>query len=184
MTPYFFGYGSLVNRATHNYPDPYLARLRGWRRVWVRTMRRGVVFLTVRPDANTTIDGLIAAVPGADWQALDAREAGYTRHASGTAVLHNLTPPPQIAHYAIPPDKQKHGGDHVILLSYLDVVVQGYLAEYGEAGVADFFATTDGWDTPLQNDRDAPLYPRHQKLDADTKALVDHHLERKSARVI
>ena len=32
-----------------------------------------------------------------------------------------------------------------ILLSYLDVVVQGYLAEFGEAGVARFFASTDGW---------------------------------------
>ncbi len=30
--PYFFGYSSLVNLATHDFPDPRPATLRGWRR--------------------------------------------------------------------------------------------------------------------------------------------------------
>ena len=37
------------------------------------------------------------------------------------------------------------GDDHPLVLSYVDVVVQGFLAEYGIAGVGHFFATTTGW---------------------------------------
>ena len=183
MTPYFFGYGSLVNRNTHAYPDARPARLDGWRRKWVRTQGRDIVYLSVVRDPGTRIDGLIAAVPGADWAALDAREYGYARHASGGAVVHDLVPAPDVAHYAIPPENCITGGDHVILLSYLDVVVQGFLREYGTEGAARFFDTTDGWDTPILNDRAAPLYPRHQTLtEAETK-VVDQHLTRLSARV-
>lgn len=183
MTPYFFGYGSLVNRQTHNYPDAHPARLRGWRRAWVRTAVRDLVFLSVIEDPDTTIDGLIAAVPGADWTALDTREAGYARLSSGGAVIHPISPAPDIAHYAVPPADTGVPGDHAILLSYLDVVVQGFLHEFGEAGVAAFFDTTDGWDTPVLNDRAAPRYPRHKVLSAAETALVDDHLGRLSARV-
>ena len=183
MTPCFFGYGSLVNRATHAYPDARTAQLQGWRRTWVRTALRDVVFLSVVPDPDCCIDGLIASVPGGDWTALDLREAGYVRHPSGAALRHTLSTPPDVAHYAIPPELQCPGGDHVILLSYLDVVVQGFLREYGEAGVARFFQTTSGWDTPIRNDRAAPVYPRHQPLSSTETALVDHHLARLSALV-
>ena len=183
MTPYFFGYGSLVNRQTHTYPDPHPARLAGWRRAWVKTSNRDLVFLSVVEDPETTIDGLIAAVPGADWQALDAREKGYARVSSGGAVTHPIVPSPDIAHYAVPPEHFVTG-DHAILLSYLDVVVQGFLREFGESGVARFFETTDGWDTPVIDDRAAPRYVRHQALSEAERALVDDHLAGVSACVV
>ena len=183
MTPYFFGYGSLVNRQTHTYPDAQPAKLHGWRRAWVRTPERDIVYLTVVQDPSTTIDGLIAAVPDADWDALDEREYGYARHDSEQAVAHNLNPAPNIAHYAIPIAETGVAGDHVILLSYLDVVIQGFLREFGIDGVAQFFATTDGWDTPVLDDRDAPLYPRHQALTSTEISLVDNHLSQLSARI-
>ena len=178
MTPYFFGYGSLVNRNTHAYPDTRAAQLRGWRRAWVRTVRREVVFLSVHPDPDTTIDGLVAAVPGADWKALDAREYGYARHASGGAVTHDIIPAPDVSHYAIPAENTGVPGDHVILLSYLDVVVQGFARVYGIEGVTRFFDTTDGWDTPVLDDRAEPLYSRHQPLTAEETELVDRNLAR------
>ncbi len=183
MTPYFFGYGSLVNLKTHDYPDARPAKLQGWRRAWVRTAARDVVFLTVIPDAASAIDGLIAAVPNGDWLALDRREACYARQPSGGAVLHDLSPAPEIAHYAIPTASTGAEGDHVILLSYLDVVVQGLLDQFGKAGVAQFFDSTDGWQTPILNDRANPVYPRHQILSPDETALVDQHLTRLSARL-
>ncbi|WP_276150944.1 MULTISPECIES: gamma-glutamylcyclotransferase family protein [unclassified Sulfitobacter] len=183
MTPYFFGYGSLVNRDTHSYPDAHPAELVGWRRAWVRSAAFDRVFLSVTPDTETTISGLIAAVPGADWAALDSRETGYARLSSGDAVNHPLTPVPDIAHYAVPASQQGHTTRDTIILSYLDVVVQGFLREFGEAGVQAFFDTTDGWDTPILNDRTAPQYPRHKVLSATETALVDHHLARLSARV-
>ncbi len=183
MIPYFFGYGSLVNRNTHAYPDAQPARLQGWRRNWVRTGGRDTVFLSVKPDPDSTIEGLIAAVPGADWVALDTREGGYQRIASGGAVVHGLVPAPDISHYRVPDESALAQGHHVILLSYLDVVVQGFLREFGETGVDDFFATTDGWDTPVLNDRAEPRYPRAQALSSAETALVDDHLTRLSARV-
>ena len=63
-----------------------------------------------------------------------------------------------------------------MLLSYVDVVVQGYLREFGEDGVAQFFATTDGWDAPILDDRADPVYPRHQALTAKERAFTDRHL--------
>ncbi|QUJ76628.1 gamma-glutamylcyclotransferase [Sulfitobacter albidus] len=176
MHPCFFGYGSLVNRDTHVYENAHRARLKGWRRAWVKTEGRDLAYLSVLPDAHTTIEGLIAEVPGGDWAALDAREHGYARLLSGSAVETDLDPRPDVSHYSVPPQTHVTTGPHGILLSYLDVVVQGYLREFGAAGVSRFFDTTDGWHTPVRNDRAAPHYPRAQRLSTQETALVDQHL--------
>jgi len=173
---YFFGYGSLVNRGTHVYAAAHPARLSGWRRVWRHTGRRRAAYLTVVRDETCEIDGLIAEVPGADWAALDQREAAYDRMRATHQVRHTLPDRPEIAVYAIPETAQ--GAVAPVLLSYLDVVVQGYLREFGERGVRDFFDTTGGWDIPLIDDRAAPRYPRHRALRDDERALTDAHLAR------
>ena len=118
---------------------------------------------------RSEIDGLSADVPEADWPALDAREFAYDRVAldglSNTVI------------YEIPEGKHSAASQtHPILLSYLDVVVQGYLNEFGEAGAALFFATTHGWEAPILNDRSAPRYPRHQTLNTFDAAFVDDAL--------
>lgn len=46
-----------------------------------------------------------------------------------------------------------------VLLSYLDVVVQGYFREFGRKGVVHFFEMTEGWHAPVLNDRANPIYP-------------------------
>ncbi|MEQ9694327.1 gamma-glutamylcyclotransferase family protein [Shimia sp. SDUM112013] len=176
-TPYFFGYGSLVNRNTHDYTDIHPARLRGWRRVWRHTDLRPVAYLTVVPDNSAAIDGLIAHVPGDDWAALDGREHAYDRERVCHAVTHPKPDPVNISVYTVP--HGKHGAptvEHPVLLSYIDVVAQGYLREFGEAGVAHFFNTTAGWTAPVLDDRAAPVYPRHQSLSADETQMVDDHL--------
>ena len=106
---------------------------------------------------------------------LDQREAAYRRHDVSTSVRHNgLTA--ETAVYQVKPEHIAGTEDHPILLSYLDVVVQGYLKVHGPAGVAHFFATTDGWEASVLDDRADPIYPRHQPLDANERKLVDHHL--------
>ncbi|MHA6263475.1 gamma-glutamylcyclotransferase family protein [Arenibacterium sp. CAU 1754] len=183
--PYFFGYGSLVNRATHDFARPQPARLTGWRRAWRHTDLRPVAFLTAVPDDACEIEGLIAQVPGADWEALDQREWAYDRVAASHAVTHPLSDPLDIAVYSVPADR--HGtptNAHPILLSYLDVVVQGYLREFGRDGVERFFATTSGWDAPILNDRAEPRYPRYQSLSAQETRCVDDHLMELSVRII
>jgi len=182
---FFFGYGSLVNRATHGFAGAAPARLKGWRRVWRHTLLRPVAYLTVVPDDICEIDGLIAAVPAGDWAALDQRERAYTRLAAQHQITHDLAHAPEIALYTIP--EGKHGTPDETcpaLLSYIDVVVQGYLREYGEAGVRRFFATTDGWDAPVLDDRATPVYPRHSVLNGDERGLVDEMLRAADVRII
>ncbi len=183
--PYFFGYGSLVNRATHGYGEARRARLGGWRREWRYTSHRAGPFLTAVPCALSEIEGLVAMVPGADWRALDLRESGYARLPLG-AALHvegALNAATQI--YAVPAaDAVSPAEKQPILLSYIVVGRQGYLREYGAEGVARFFATSDGWDAPVLNDRAAPLYPRHQPLTPAERALVDTHLAVLGARIV
>lgn len=70
-------------------------------------------------------------------------------------------------HHAAPTDESP------LLLSYIDVVVQGYLREFGPEGVRHFFETTEGWHAPIINDRAAPIYPRHQILNDEERAFVD-----------
>jgi len=182
--PYFFGYGSLVNTKSHDYPDPRPARLRGWRRAWVATPRFGVVLLTGVEAPGHSIDGLIAKVPRADWAALDAREAGYARKPAAHATDHDLPHGPEIAVYAVERENHLPRGDHMILMSYLDVVVQGFHEVFGPEGVAGFFDTTDNWDTPILNDRAAPIYPRAQQLTKVQTGLVDAHLDALGATIM
>lgn len=172
--PFFFGYGSLVNRRTHAYGEAYHARVAGWRRVWRHTPLREVAFLSVERARGVELEGLIAAVPGGDWRALDHREDGYRRHRLAEGLAHAATRPVAAEIYAVPDNEADPSGAlHPILLSYLDVVVQGYVREFGEAGAERFFDTTRGWEAPVVDDRRAPRYPRAQTLTARERGLVD-----------
>ena len=183
--PFFFGYGSLVNRRTHAYGEAYAARIAGWRRVWRHTHLRDIAFLSVEPAPGTEIDGLIAAVPGGDWRALDDRERGYDRHPLVGGLAHAATRPVSAQIYAVPAHRAAEPGlRHPILLSYLDVVVQGYVTEFGEAGAERFFETTRGWEAPILDDRDRPRYPRAQRLTARDRGLVDAALRALGVRVM
>ncbi len=174
--PFFFGYGSLVNRATHDFPRAAPARVRGWARMWKRTKLRQVAFLTAVEAPGVEIDGLIAAVPNADWAALDLREHAYHR-LPVKEISHALGALPEIQIYRTKPENDTDAStEHPILLSYLDTVIQGYLREFGTAGAHAFFATTSGWDTSVLDDRDAPVYPRAQVLSASERAFVDERL--------
>ena len=182
--PYFFGYGSLVNRATHDYADAHPARIGGWRRAWRHVEGRKVAFLTAVPDPDSVIDGLVAHVPGGDWDALDMREHAYARVLADD-VEHGIMGAHEIHIYHAPADMHAPATEmRPVLLSYVDVVVQGYLREFGEEGVARFFETTDGWDAPMKDDRDAPVYPRHQRLTRGETALVDGWLEELRVKLV
>ncbi|MFP7671797.1 gamma-glutamylcyclotransferase family protein [Marivita sp. S0852] len=183
--PHFFGYGSLVNRNTHRFEPTHPSRITGWRRVWHRAPVRPAAFLSVVPDPDGTIDGVIAPVPDHDWAALDAREYAYDRILVTDHVHHDAHAVRDISIYAIPsgtaaaPDEA-----HPILLSYVDAVIQGYLHHYGETGAAQFMQTTEGWDTCVLNDRAAPIYPRAQRLSVEEERFVDDMLSTIRAKVL
>lgn len=182
---YFFGYGSLVNRATHAYPQVAPAVATGWRRAWVFTSARRHAYLTALRAPGHQIEGLIAAVPDGDWAALDAREAAYDRIPDTDNIRHTEANVEGISIYAVPTKVASDiAAEHPILLSYLDVVLQGYLREFGTEGAENFIATTDGWHAPVLDDRSAPIYKRHQRLDPADTAFVDAALERLGTRRI
>ncbi|MCC5989704.1 MAG: gamma-glutamylcyclotransferase [Pararhodobacter sp.] len=187
--PYFFGYGSLVNRATHVYGPAYRARVRGWRRAWRHSASRGVPFLTAIACPDSEIEGLVAPVPGGDWQALDQRETGYARQCAGAG----LRPEPAgeaaglagVQIYAVPKQDWAPPSDGApIVLSYVDVVFRGYLREFGRDGVERFIATTEGWEIPILDDRAQPLYPRHQPIEESERAWFDSLLADIGATVL
>jgi hypothetical protein len=182
--PAFFGYGSLVNLATHDYEDPFPARLAGWRRVWKHSSRRPVAFLSVEPAEGWDIEGVLAHVPRGDWAALDQREQAYRRRDVTDHVTHDRPRRPTAVYEAAHGHIAPPSTEHPILLSYLDVVVQGYLNLLGRDGVAHFFATTVGFTAPIVDDRHAPRYPRHQALSREERRLVDTALADIGARVI
>lgn len=172
---FFFGYGSLVNRHTHDYPDALPVTIRGWRREWRMARSLGRTFLSVVPDAGAQIDGLVARVPGNDWAALDLRETGYQRHALGAGAFARGPSRPAMIYAIAAQDADKASHTAPIKLSYLDVVVEGFDREFGAEGVARFFDTTRGWG-PVLDDRAAPLYPRARPVAAHLQRLVDDRL--------
>lgn len=181
--PRVFGYGSLVNGATHAWPDLAPARLTGWRRTWCRAAGRRVSLLTVRRAPGAAMDGAAARVPDADWRALDAREASYAREdcaaglvpaGRGAAWLYAVPG----AYVAAVPDGPP------ILLSYLDTVIAGFASLHGPDGPARFFDETGGWEAPVADDRRAPLYPRHRAVGAALEGLVDALLRKRRAQIV
>jgi hypothetical protein len=97
-----FGYGSLLLRSSmertlgHPYPDtPVVATVRGWRRTWdsiypntrfyfepstgERSYPAYIVYLNVRRDPRTLLNGLIYVVGPDDLAQFDEREAVYDR---------------------------------------------------------------------------------------------------------
>jgi hypothetical protein len=182
--PHFFGYGSLVNRDTHDFTPVHRSHITGWRRVWHRAPVRPAAFLSVVPDPEAMIDGVIAPVPNDNWNALDAREYAYDRIKVTEAVVHTAQDVRDISIYAIPPDKSAPPDeDHPILLSYVDAVIQGYLREFGEDSAMRFMHATEGWSTSVRNDRDAPIYPRAQVLSPMERSFVDDMLVSVRAKV-
>lgn len=179
----FFGYGSLVNRATHSFAVAYPAQAQGWRRAWRFTADRQVSFLTVIRDPQCTVDGLVAEVPEQDWPLLDQREHAYDRLTATDCVRHGGPADQSVALYAIAPDRLNlPDASHPVLLSYIDVVVQGFLREFGAAGAERFFDTTTGWEAPILDDRAAPRYPRAVSLSDAERTVVDSALHRLMCR--
>jgi len=157
---FFVGYGSLVNRRTHDHETVYPTRLRGWRRMWRKTNLREAAFLTVVPDLDCEIDALVAAVDSQDWQVLDQREAAYGKHAARHQIEAPLPDDADVVVYAIEEGRHHPPDSHSpVLLSYIDVVVQGYLHVFGPEGVT-----------------------RHQQLSDAETALVDDMLSQVGVR--
>lgn len=200
-----FGYGSLVNRATRPAGEwSCSARLSGWQRVWSHRVARfgdldGCSSLNIRRHAtrrtawnrsdsgaapgngdHAGIDGVVALVEAADLPALDAREAGYDRLMLPVSDF-VLAEPIDASAIAVYVSQRTH--DHPandcfpLLQTYIDCVMAGFEDRFGEAGLLHFLATTDGWQSPVVNDRQAPRYARAVELPAERLRWFDSLLQ-------
>lgn len=177
----YFGYGSLINRATHRTEivSAVPARLSGWRRMWrPRPDMPGfpAALLTVRRDPGSACDGLLVIDRAENLAAVDLREARYRRVAVDATELTlsgRLEFDCPIYIYEAETHLPPHREPPQILQSYLDAVLQGVMREYGEEGVRRFFAETDGFGTAVMADRDKPLYPRAVMLDDKERDFFD-----------
>lgn len=176
---YSFGYGSLVNRNTHTFRELYKARVRGWRRRWCHWVDAPFgtcTSLTVLPDPSAEITGLVMGTPLAEHKALNARETGYDRHIIAPGDIDHDGPAGIDVELYQSRTQLPGSDDAPILQSYVDTVMQGFEAEFGEGGLHHFLDNTDGWETPILKDRTAPIYPRTTPITVDDQARYDELL--------
>lgn len=177
----YFGYGSLVSRLTHRTEivDAVPARLEGWRRHWrPRPDMPGfpAALLSVRPEPSAGCDGLLVFDRACNLPAIDAREARYRRLPLDAAMITSRASSRHrcpIWLYVAEEDMPLHPDPPRILQSYLDAVMHGFLTEHGEEGLQRFLDETDGFETAIHADRDAPLYPRAVALEPDMAGRFD-----------
>ncbi len=185
----YFGYGSLVNRATLRtaYIAAQPVRLRGWRRCWrprssalPARAEPNASLLSARQVPDSVIDGLLVFDHVQNLPAVDERETGYDRilvPPGCIQVLDGEVPDCPVYVYEAHTNSDVHDPQAPILHSYLDAVFQGFLNEFGKQGVHNFIRTTDGFDRAVQSDRHEPVYPRSVLLSADEQAFFDHLLD-------
>lgn len=174
MSVEIFGYGSLVNRGTlPPHIDVRPKAVRGWRRAWRASSvgaKGGACALSVVPDPDAIIEGLVVRFDDLVWPIIRTREKNYD-------ILH-LDDEPDVILFRARAEVDRFGdAHHPIHMSYIDVTLQGFLREFGEDGAARFMATTQGWHVPIVNDRAAPNYPRAQLLSNAEQIKVDALLE-------
>jgi hypothetical protein len=169
----YFGYGSLVNRATLRTEilAAYPARLSGYRRVWCgrpahapRFGGIGPAVLTAERCEGAAIDGLLVVDRLENLPAVDERENLYRRNVVAPTDLSFTGDAPELGCplfvYERDYEPEKGVAASPILRSYLDAVMQGFLGVFGAGGLRRFVAETDGFALPIHEDRDAPVYPR------------------------
>ena len=187
----YFGYGSLVN--LDSLRTPYLearrATLRGWQRTWLARPRvadsfaaiENLAFLSVIRVPGKNIDGLVITDHASSLKSLDERESLYSRVSLHTDELelhdefsHNQESAGAASgQFLYVADACEMTQRPHILRSYLDVVMQGYLFQFGENGLTQFMQTTQNFDCPILEDRSDPLYPRATVLSDSEISLFE-----------
>ena len=177
--PSFFGFGSLVNTGTHRYVPDTPASVKGWKRIWVNDECYEHAFLSVVPDTDSQIQGLLAKVPNNDWVELDTREVGYIRRELAIdewlverSSTHTLQSKPSDVQMYVLVNGEPAQPAKPILWSYLETVLYGYYQWFGAEGVQAFIDTTTAW-TDILDDRDNPIYPRYVAAEGDAIAVVE-----------
>ncbi|MCE7028547.1 gamma-glutamylcyclotransferase family protein [Jiella avicenniae] len=176
----YFGYGSLVNPRTlrTKFLGIRRAEAAGWRRFWLpRAANVEMSLLSVKPDEEAAVHGVVVYDLAEHLPAVDEREAGYARRIVDLSRLEIENPPlegiPVYIYEAEAGTATAEDRQSAILQSYLDAVMQGFRMLYGDDGLSRFVEETHGFETRLLADRAAPLYPRPVSLERGEAELFD-----------
>ncbi|KQT57391.1 MULTISPECIES: gamma-glutamylcyclotransferase family protein [unclassified Aureimonas] len=186
----YFGYGSLVNKATlrTRFLAIRRAEVVGWRRFWLPRPAPYAAYLSVRPEPGHPTQGVVVYDLAENLPLVDEREAGYRRVAvDGGEVFVEGAPDvevPLFLYEALRPEETAAEAGCFLLQSYLDAVLQGFLALYGEEGLRRFVGETEGFETDIVADRHAPRYPRSVTLGSGEAELFDRLIETRGARFV
>lgn len=180
----YFGYGSLVNRATHrtDIAGYSPARLKGWRRQWLPRPHSDfgpVAMLSVFEDSRCEIDGLVVRDFARNLPAVDAREIRYNRQHLQSHQLDILQQNDKAEaavniYVAKHVDVIENAHQCRILRSYLDAVMQGYFNKFGHEGLLRFVQTSENFAIGIREDRKKPVYQRPVVTTAKERALFDN----------
>lgn len=130
--------------------------------------------LSVRRDPAAVIDGLLVVDRAENLAAVDQREERYRRVSLTPSDLElSAELPAGCSLYVYEASADQASVRLEIIQSYLDAVLQGFLREYGRAGVERFVRETEGFDATVIADRKTPGYPRAVRLEADEEAYFD-----------
>ncbi len=183
----YFGYGSLVNRATHqaDIVDFTRACLKGFRRQWLprpKSKFGHVALLSVVRDAECEINGLVVLDHPHNLPMLDSREIRYDRVEVDRQFLtlpnaaengFSAGQAPLFIYEAKTLPQFEDGEKCRILRSYLDAVMQGYHNKFGQDGLQHFIATTTNFEIGIREDRHAPVYTRPVATSHSERSLFD-----------
>lgn len=177
----YFGYGSLVNRQTHRTDIVHAipARLKGWKRHWIPRAAipdHPACMLSVSRDPERVIDGLLIFDHVRNLALIDEREKLYSRVALSYTELEfegEIPVPCPLFVYEAPRPLKFDFQGQLILRSYLEAVLQGFLVEHGEAGVLRFLSDTEFFEIGVLDDSERPLYPRHVDLTGSQRRTLD-----------
>jgi len=171
----YFGYGSLVNLGSLRTPyiTAHRATLKGWNRTWLSQRNMpDMALLSVIEAPDEEIDGLLIIDHIESLPDLDKREAQYSRVTidNKKLTIHDsqVSVDTKFLYVA---DNLPTTTENKIARSYLDVVMQGYLQQFGEEGLQRFVNTTHNFDIQIIEDREKPLYPRATQLTAREKKI-------------
>ncbi|MBP0615913.1 gamma-glutamylcyclotransferase family protein [Jiella mangrovi] len=187
----YFGYGSLVNPRTlrTKFLGIRRAQAAGWRRVWLpRSENEEMSLLSVKRDEAATVHGVVVYDLADHLPAVDEREAGYARRIVDLSRLAIENPPivdiPVYIYEAEAGAATAEDRQSAILQSYLDAVMQGFRALYGDEGLQRFIRETEGFETKLSADRAVPRYARPVALDTGEAELFDQLVAARGVKTI
>src|SRR5262249_10856831 len=134
---------------------------------------------TANRDANSRVQGVFIRSTFTEISHIDEREIGYSREKiTRPDVLEtDICLPTELYIYESKADFHRPANmEYPLWLSYVDCVLVGYLNVFGEGGVDRFIESTQGWSSPILDDRSQPLYPRAVRLSPEDRRFIDGKL--------